>query len=99
MIVAAGFGLFHGMGFATALSEIGLPQTEKISALLFFNLGVEFGQIMVIGIIFVGIYLITHYANRFVHKVKEHFPVQACLSYALGIISAFWFIERLITVL
>lgn len=48
VIVASSFGLLHGFGFASVLNEIGLPQTELPTALLFFNLGVEFGQILFI---------------------------------------------------
>ena len=44
--VAGSFGLLHGFGFASALKEIGLPQTELPIALLFFNLGVEVGQVV-----------------------------------------------------
>lgn len=45
-IVATGFGLLHGLGFAGALADIGLPQGQEIWALLLFNLGVELGQIV-----------------------------------------------------
>lgn len=45
-IVAAGFGLLHGLGFAGALADIGLPKGQEIWALLLFNLGVEIGQIL-----------------------------------------------------
>jgi len=48
IVVAASFGLLHGLGFAAALSETGLPQTEVTAALLFFNIGVEAGQVMAI---------------------------------------------------
>ncbi len=51
-IVASFFGLAHGAGFAAALSEIGLPATEKISALFFFNAGVEAGQIAIVLAVF-----------------------------------------------
>ena len=45
-----GFGLLHGMGFAGALKELGLPRSEFVTALLTFNVGVEAGQLAVIGI-------------------------------------------------
>ena len=45
-IVAAAFGLLHGLGFAGALADIGLPKGQEIWALLLFNLGVEIGQIL-----------------------------------------------------
>ena len=44
------FGLLHGMGFAGVLSEIGLPRSEFMTALISFNIGVEFGQLAVIGV-------------------------------------------------
>ncbi len=47
-LVAFAFGLLHGFGFAGALTEIGLPQTDVLWALLLFNLGVELGQLLVV---------------------------------------------------
>jgi len=44
-----GFGLLHGLGFAGVLREVGLPRSEFVTALLTFNLGVELGQLAVIG--------------------------------------------------
>jgi hypothetical protein len=58
-IVAAGFGLLHGLGFAGALAEIGLPKGQEIWALLLFNLGVEIGQILFIAIVLAGFWLIS----------------------------------------
>src|SRR4030095_9593439 len=46
------FGLLHGMGFAGALKELGLPRSEFVTALVTFNLGVEAGQLAVIGAAF-----------------------------------------------
>ena len=53
-LVAFAFGLLHGLGFAGALSEIGLPQSEIPQALLFFNIGVEIGQLAFVGVVVVG---------------------------------------------
>lgn len=50
--IAGGFGLLHGMGFAGALAETGLPQGNIPLALLCFNLGIEFGQLVFIGVLF-----------------------------------------------
>ena len=50
-IVAFAFGLLHGFGFAGALSEVGLPQGHIPLALLFFNVGVELGQLLFIGMV------------------------------------------------
>jgi hypothetical protein len=49
--VAASFGLLHGFGFASVLNEIGLPQTEIVAALLFFNVGVEVGQVLFVALL------------------------------------------------
>ena len=51
-LVALGFGLIHGMGFARALQDLGLPQGQELSALLGFNLGVELGQLGVVALVF-----------------------------------------------
>lgn len=58
-IVAAGFGLLHGLGFAGALAAIGLPRGQEIWALLLFNLGVEIGQILFVAIVLGGSWLIS----------------------------------------
>lgn len=57
-VVAFVFGLLHGFGFAGALSEVGLPQGQIPVALLFFNLGVEAGQVLFIGAVLVAIALV-----------------------------------------
>ena len=44
--VSSTFGLLHGLGFAAVLNEIGLPQTELVTGLVFFNVGVEIGQVV-----------------------------------------------------
>ena len=56
------FGLLHGMGFAGALQELGLPRSEFVTALVTFNLGVEAGQLAVIGAAFMLVG--WHWANR-----------------------------------
>ncbi len=58
-IVAAGFGLLHGLGFAGALADIGLPKGTEIWALLLFNLGVEIGQILFVAAVLAGYWLIS----------------------------------------
>lgn len=94
IFVAGAFGLVHGAGFAAALSEIGLPQTEKISALLFFNIGVEAGQLVFVLIVFLIAYLAAHKIKSLPIKMTA-MQFQTALGYALGGISAFWFIKRL----
>lgn len=93
VLVACGFGLVHGAGFAAALTETGLPQTEKISALLFFNLGVEAGQLLIITAVFSGLWLVA-LLPRPLLPAYDNRPLRLVFSYALGIVSTFWFIER-----
>ena len=96
LLVACGFGLIHGAGFAAALTETGLPQTEKINALLFFNLGVEAGQLLIIALVFTGLWTVSR-LNRSLSLAYGNRPLRLVFSYALGIVSSFWFIERFMT--
>ncbi len=87
-IVAFTFGLLHGFGFAGALNEIGLPQAHIPQALLFFNLGVEIGQLL-----FVAAVLALVALGR---RVKRSPPPWAGLvpPYAIGSVAMFWVIQR-----
>jgi hydrogenase/urease accessory protein HupE len=86
-LVAFTFGLLHGFGFAGALTEIGLPQSHSPIALLFFNIGVEFGQLMFIAGVLTGILLLRRI--RFPEWVGRMPP------YAIGSIAMFWTIQRI----
>ncbi len=87
-VVAFGFGLLHGFGFAGALNEIGLPEGEVPTALLTFNLGVEAGQLAIV------------FATAAVLAVLRRLTpamlpgVIRIASYAIGTVAAYWFIER-----
>jgi hydrogenase/urease accessory protein HupE len=87
-IVAFTFGLLHGFGFAGALSEVGLPQGHIPIALLFFNVGVEIGQLL-----FVGAVLTVVAGAR---RARIPYPRWAELipPYAIGTIAMFWVIQR-----
>jgi len=87
-MVAGFFGLFHGLGFAGALSEIGLPQHEIPLALLMFNVGVETGQILFI----VAVVALLEGLRRLALPVPE--GTRWLAPYAIGGIAAFWTIER-----
>lgn len=89
-IVAFGFGLVHGFGFAGALREIGLPEGEVPAALLAFNLGVEAGQLLVIA----AVLALRAAIGRFAPKADE--PALRLTTYAIGIISSYWLIDRLV---
>jgi hypothetical protein len=87
-VVAFAFGLLHGLGFAGALTELGLAPREIPLVLLFFNLGVEIGQLM-----FVAAFLALAWALR---QLQVSWPrwTAPLPAYAIGTIAAFWFIER-----
>lgn len=85
--LAGGFGLLHGMGFAGALAEVGLPQAEVPLALLFFNVGIELGQLAFI-FAAVGLWFLV---RRLPRDRRRLLPVPV---YALGSLSALWCIER-----
>jgi hydrogenase/urease accessory protein HupE len=91
--VAFGFGLIHGLGFAGALSQIGIPQNEVPLALLMFNLGVETGQIafvMVVGFALAGIRRIPITPPQGAWRLAP---------YAIGGLAAFWTIQRVVSML
>jgi hypothetical protein len=90
-LVALCFGLLHGFGFAGALTEVGLPQTDIPLALLFFNVGVEVGQLMFVS----GVLAVTW----MIKKMKFRWPVwvEQPPAYAIGSRSAFWFIQRTVS--
>ena len=94
--LAGGFGLLHGMGFAGALAEVGLPQAELPLALLFFNIGIELGQLAFIGLAAaVGAVLSRlHGLMALDSPLARTLPV-----YVLGSLSAMWCIERGLEVL
>lgn len=86
--LAGGFGLLHGMGFAGALAEIGLPQSNLPLALLFFNVGIEAGQIAFILVLLGAWWLVKRPLSSWQERLL---PVPV---YALGGLSAMWCIER-----
>lgn len=87
-LVAFAFGLLHGFGFAGALSEIGLPQGHIPTALLFFNVGVEIGQLMFVAVVLEAIRRLRHLSFRF--------PGWSALlpPYAIGSLAMFWAFQR-----
>ena len=91
-VVAFTFGLLHGFGFASALSEVGLPQAAIPVALLFFNVGVEIGQLLFIASVFAVIAI----ARRFARRTGTSQPAWAWRvpPYAIGSMAAFWIFQR-----
>lgn len=89
-IVAFLFGLLHGFGFAGALAEIGLPEGDVPLALLTFNLGVEIGQLAIVAAALALLYGLRKFRVQWLH------PAKTALAYGIGIISTYWFIERMV---
>ena len=89
-LVAFGFGLIHGFGFAGALREIGLPEGDVPVALLTFNLGVEAGQLLIIAAVIAVIAVLKRIAQPALRTAV------LAASYAIGITASFWFIQRLV---
>ncbi len=90
-LVAFGFGLIHGFGFAGALSDIGLPQNQEAWALLLFNLGVEIGQIVFVLFVFAVSWLIVK-----AHRSSER-VIRTAAAYSVGVAGSYWAIERLLS--
>jgi len=89
------FGLLHGFGFASVLADLGLPYEMKINALIFFNVGVELGQLIFIVAVVSA-----------VNVLKQIQPLQAYLGqagtlslYAIGSISVYWLVERCMVII
>jgi hydrogenase/urease accessory protein HupE len=95
VLISATFGLLHGLGFAAALGEVGLPDREIPLALLFFNVGVEAGQmafiLSVIAVITLGRRLLA--ATKAMDWADMHGRVIA--GYLIGVPAAFWLVQRL----
>lgn len=83
------FGLLHGLGFATALAESGIERSEFFLGLATFNLGVECGQLL-----FVGVALSIALLGRFV-TAQRRARLATATAYALGITGAFWTFQRM----
>ena len=90
-MVAFLFGLVHGLGFAGALKEIGLPENHLLVALLTFNVGVELGQLMAVaaaGLVFLA-----------VRRLPVLVPARVAALYGIGALAAYWSIERIAAIL
>jgi hydrogenase/urease accessory protein HupE len=90
-LVAFLFGLIHGLGFASALSDIGLPAQQEATALLAFNLGVEAGQLLALFVLYVTHRAAAAVDTRWWHRCRRY------ASYAIGIAGSFWLAERTVS--
>ena len=102
-VVIFGFGLLHGLGFASVLGEFGLPEHQFVPALIGFNVGVELGQLTVIALAFVLIWMGVLAAQRAaltgVEELVTEYPVMfralsVTGSLIIALIGIYWVIER-----
>jgi len=91
-LVSFSVGLLHGLGFANALTEMGLPQTQIPMALLTFNLGVEAGQLTFVATVLLFMGLVV--------KLFKEPPAwtRTAAAYAIGTVAAFWFLQRTLAI-
>lgn len=88
MAVVGGFGLLHGLGFASVLGDLGLVQSERVPGLIFFNLGVEVGQL-----VFVAVVTAVMWSAA---RVRLAQPARVAALYGAGVLGCFWVFERVI---
>ncbi len=92
--MALAFGLLHGLGFAGALREVGLPPGEVASSLLGFNLGVEVGQLAFVAALVVGALGVERlFGQAWTARAGD---VRRYAAYGVGVPAAYWFVERVI---
>lgn len=89
-VVAFVFGLLHGFGFAGALKEIGLPESDVPTALLTFNLGVEAGQLLIVAVTLATLWALRNLRPNWTR------PAIHVASYGIGAIAAMWLLERVL---
>ena len=102
VIVSFGFGLLHGLGFASALGEIGLVQNEILLSLLFFNLGVEFGQLAFILAVVAAYWCLCQILLKGISKNANMESVWSSrrldlpAAYLIGVPASYWLIDRVV---
>jgi len=87
-VVAFGFGLLHGLGFAGALNDIGVNNDALLFSLLFFNIGIETGQLLVLPLFGLIVWLLSR--SLFSKNIHQY------ASYLIGGLGSFWLIERVL---
>ncbi|NNC99893.1 MAG: HupE/UreJ family protein [Gammaproteobacteria bacterium] len=90
VVVASVFGLLHGFGFASVLGELGLPSATRITALLFFNLGIEIGQILFI----MTMLLVVRLASLIIKPEARRLRLLNSGVYLIGVMASYWLLQR-----
>jgi len=98
VVVSTLFGLLHGFGFAAVLRDIGLPQTELSTALLFFNVGVEIGQVLFVLTLLAAFVVVRPLLTRRLLSAEDRVLYWSALttpaSYVIGSIASYWMFDR-----
>jgi hydrogenase/urease accessory protein HupE len=90
------FGLLHGLGFASVLGEIGLPQTQLPLALLLFNVGIEVGQLIIVAAVLLPIFLFKKPLARFFESGSlSPATLRLAAIYPVGLLAAYWMFDRM----
>ena len=90
-LMAFAFGLLHGLGFAGVLREIGLPEDALFSSLLLFNVGIEIGQIIVVGILIFALWLWRKVSDGLSLSPRL---LNSSAAYVMGSVAMYWTIDR-----
>lgn len=85
-MIAFGFGLFHGFGFAGLLGDLGLDRSNRLISLLGFNLGIELGQVAIILLLFPALFILR--------RVRSYVPLMNAASGVLMLAALGWFVDR-----
>ncbi|NRB19689.1 MAG: HupE/UreJ family protein [Rhodobacteraceae bacterium] len=94
-LVSFSFGLLHGLGFAGALRDIGLPESDLVMALLGFNLGVEIGQLAFVAVVLAIAALLTRITPPIGAQLRRRDGLlNTAFTYFVGSLAAYWFVER-----
>lgn len=98
VVVSSSFGLLHGFGFAAVLRDIGLPQIELPTALLFFNVGVEIGQILFVAALVAAFLMLRPLLVALLRSEEDNDVHWRSLittaSYIIGSVASYWMIDR-----
>ena len=94
--VSVSFGLLHGFGFAAVLGEVGLPANDVPLPLLFFNVGVEVGQLLFIAVLVAMVVVFRRFTKSWSDHPIARRRTEFVAAYAIGTVAAWWTIERVL---
>ncbi len=95
-IMAFGFGLLHGFGFAGALADIGLPKDQLALSLFLFNVGIELGQLLIVALLLAGAWLFLRLLQT---PASTAVRLQSAAALGMGCLAAYWTLDRVVQIL